>query len=59
MNGGQEPRMMQNNMTRSQALSGALEKPNGARFYRCALQVKIRFRRSRPPWQAVRLSKRD
>ena len=31
--------MMQNNMTRSQALNGALKQPNGARFYRCALQV--------------------
>ena len=31
--------MMQNNKTRSQALSEALQQPNGARFYRCALQV--------------------
>ncbi len=31
--------MMQNNMTRSQALNEALKQPNGARFYRCALQV--------------------
>ena len=30
---------MQNNMTRSQALNEALKQPNGARFYRCALQV--------------------
>ncbi|UTV80868.1 phosphoesterase [Acidithiobacillus sp. YTS05] len=31
--------MTQNNMTRSQALNEALKQPNGARFYRCALQV--------------------
>lgn len=31
--------MMQNNMTRSQALNEALKQPNGARFYRCALQI--------------------
>lgn len=30
---------MQNNITRSQALNEALKQPNGARFYRCALQV--------------------
>ena len=30
---------MQNNKTRSQALTEALKQPNGARFYRCALQV--------------------
>lgn len=30
---------MQNNMTRSHALTEALKQPNGARFYRCALQV--------------------
>jgi hypothetical protein len=39
MNGGQEAGVMQNNMTRSQALNEALKQPNGARFYRCALQV--------------------
>lgn len=31
--------MMQSNKTRSQALNEALKQPNGARFYRCALQV--------------------
>lgn len=31
--------MTQNNKTRSQALNEALKQPNGARFYRCALQV--------------------
>jgi DNA repair ATPase RecN len=31
--------MMQSNKTRSQALNEALQQPNGARFYRCALQV--------------------
>ena len=31
--------MMQNNKTQSQALTEALQQPNGARFYRCALQV--------------------
>ncbi len=31
--------MMQNDITRSQALNEALKQPNGARFYRCALQV--------------------
>lgn len=31
--------MMQSNKTQSQALNGALMQPNGARFYRCALQV--------------------
>lgn len=30
---------MQSNKTRSQALNEALKQPNGARFYRCALQV--------------------
>ena len=30
---------MQNDITRSQALNEALKQPNGARFYRCALQV--------------------
>ena len=30
---------MQSNKTRSQALVEALKQPNGARFYRCALQV--------------------
>lgn len=30
---------MQSNRTRSQALNEALKLPNGARFYRCALQV--------------------
>lgn len=30
---------MQSNKTRSQALNEALQQPNGARFYRCALQV--------------------
>jgi hypothetical protein len=30
---------MQNNQTRSQALNEALQQPNGARFYHCALQV--------------------
>ncbi len=30
---------MQNNITRSQVLNEALKQPNGARFYRCALQV--------------------
>jgi hypothetical protein len=39
MNDGQEAGAMQNNMTRSQALNGALKPPNGARFYRCALEV--------------------
>lgn len=39
MNSGQETGMMQNNITRSQALNEALKQPNGARFYRCALQV--------------------
>ena len=39
MNGGLETGMMQNNMTRSQALNEALKQPNGARFYLCALQV--------------------
>lgn len=31
--------MIEGNKTRSQALNEALKKPNGARFYRCALQV--------------------
>lgn len=31
--------MTPNNKTRSQALNEALKQPNGARFYRCALQV--------------------
>ena len=31
--------MMQNDITRSQALNEALKQPNGARFYLCALQV--------------------
>ncbi len=31
--------MMQSNKTRSQALNEALKQPNGARFYRCALQL--------------------
>jgi predicted ATPase len=31
--------MAQHNQTRSQALKEALAQPNGARFYRCALQV--------------------
>jgi DNA repair ATPase RecN len=31
--------MMKNNKTLSQALNEALQQPNGARFYRCALQV--------------------
>lgn len=31
--------MMQSNKTQSQALNQALKQPNGARFYRCALQV--------------------
>jgi DNA repair ATPase RecN len=31
--------MLQGNKTRSQALNDALKQPNGARFYRCALQV--------------------
>lgn len=31
--------MMEDNKTRSQALNEALQQPNGARFYRCALQV--------------------
>ena len=31
--------MMQNKLTRSQALNEALKQPKGARFYRCALQV--------------------
>lgn len=31
--------MTQSNKTRSQALNEALKQPNGARFYRCALQV--------------------
>ena len=31
--------MMESNNTRSQALNEALKQPNGARFYRCALQV--------------------
>lgn len=31
--------MMPSNQTRSQALNEALKQPNGARFYRCALQV--------------------
>lgn len=31
--------MTPNNKTRSQALNDALKQPNGARFYRCALQV--------------------
>jgi len=30
---------MQSNQTRSQALNEALKRPNGARFYCCALQV--------------------
>ncbi len=30
---------MEDNRTKSQPLTQALEKPNGARFYRCALQV--------------------
>lgn len=30
---------MQSDITRSQALNEALKQPNGARFYRCALQV--------------------
>ena len=30
---------MDGSKTRSQALNEALEQPNGARFYRCALQV--------------------
>jgi hypothetical protein len=30
---------MQSNKTQSQALNEALKQPNGARFYRCALQV--------------------
>ena len=32
-------RMMESNKTRSQVLNEALQQPNGARFYRCALQV--------------------
>ena len=31
--------MMQRNKTRSQPLAEALKQPNGARFYRCALQI--------------------
>ena len=31
--------MMESNKTQSQALNEALKQPNGARFYRCALQV--------------------
>src|SRR6218665_3639266 len=31
--------MMESNKTRSQVLDEALKQPNGARFYRCALQV--------------------
>src|SRR6218665_1078271 len=31
--------MMENNKTRSQVLDEALKQPNGARFYRCAIQV--------------------
>jgi ABC-type lipoprotein export system ATPase subunit len=31
---------MQNNKTRSEVLNEALQQPNGARFYRCALQIK-------------------
>ncbi|WP_338075744.1 MULTISPECIES: TrlF family AAA-like ATPase [Acidithiobacillus] len=31
--------MMQSKKTRSQAINEALKQPNGARFYRCALQV--------------------
>lgn len=39
MNGWNEAGMLQNNITQSQALNEALKQPNGARFYRCALQV--------------------
>ncbi len=39
MNSGQDTGTMPSNITRSQALNEALKQPNGARFYRCALQV--------------------
>lgn len=39
MNSGQGDRDDAKQLTRSQALNEALKQPNGARFYRCALQV--------------------
>ena len=45
--------MMLNSMTRSQALKEALKQPNGARFYRCALQVNPFAYHSRHAKQSV------
>lgn len=39
MNSERDKGMIQTNVTRSQAINEALKQQNGARFYRCALQV--------------------